>query len=139
MARTVKDTNLDSRAARSRLAARAKPYFRLIDQGAHLGYYKGARGGRWVARYFLGKGQYAQTTLGAADDVRDANGKDVLDFAQAQAAARDFFDRKARGEPDDGEPQDDSPYTVRRAVDIMTRLQPGGWILKLFKTSIGCS
>ena len=115
MARTVKDANLDSRTARGRLAMRSKPYYRLIDQGCHLGYYKGKRGGRWLARYFLGEGQYAQTTLGTADDIRDANGKDVLSFAQAQAAAREFFDRKASGEPDD-EPDPEGPYTVRRAV-----------------------
>jgi hypothetical protein len=34
MARTVRDMSLETRAARARL----KPYYRLIDQGCHLGY-----------------------------------------------------------------------------------------------------
>jgi hypothetical protein len=33
MARTVRDSNLESRTARSRLKARGKPYYRRIDEG----------------------------------------------------------------------------------------------------------
>jgi integrase len=91
MARTVRDTNLETRAARSRLKIRHKPYYRLIDQGCHLGYRKGPRGGTWSSRFFVGDGRYAETTLGAADDVLDADGSTVLSFAQAQQKARDWF------------------------------------------------
>jgi hypothetical protein len=37
MARTLKDANLDKPEARSRLAARGKPHYRLIEPGLHLG------------------------------------------------------------------------------------------------------
>ena len=95
LARTVKDVRLESRAARERLKPRKKPYFRSIEAGRHVGYYKGQRGGSWLAR-MGGAGRYHEHRLGAADDVRDANGLDVLSFIQAQAAARDWFDELAR-------------------------------------------
>ena len=40
----VKTTNLDSKDARRRLAPRAKPYFRTIERGLHLGYRRLANG-----------------------------------------------------------------------------------------------
>ena len=98
MARTVADTNLGTRAARAKLAAGKKPYYRTIEAGRHVGYYKGARGGSWTARRFLGAGKYEETKLGSADDVRDADGVEVLTFAQAQAAARAWFDKRTQDE-----------------------------------------
>lgn len=90
MARTVTDIRLETRSARGRLPARKKPYYRLIDAGRHLGYYKGPRGGTWLAR--LNKdGSYRERTLGAADDVLDADGHQIFTFSQAQAAAREWF------------------------------------------------
>lgn len=112
MARTVRDTNLESRTARTRLAQRHKPYYRLIDQGCHLGYRKGPRGAAWSARYFIGGHQYKEHTLGIADDVQDADGSSVLNFAQAQQKARAWFAvqmRLATGEGHIG------PYTVADA------------------------
>src|SRR2546425_12254913 len=91
MARTVRDTNLETRSARARLKARHKPYWRTIEQGSHLGYYRGARAGTWVARFFLGKGRYAETKLGMADDATDAEGVAILEYRQAQATARTWF------------------------------------------------
>jgi hypothetical protein len=38
MSRKVRDAALDTRAARSRLKPNAKPYFRLMEPGLHLGY-----------------------------------------------------------------------------------------------------
>lgn len=45
MGRLVRDSRLESRDARSRLKARKEPYWRLISEGVHLGYYHGDRGG----------------------------------------------------------------------------------------------
>lgn len=94
MARTVTDAKLESRTARQRLIIRKKPYFRSIDPGRHLGYYKGTKGGVWLAR-INDNGIYREQKLGAADDIRDANSLDVLSFAQAQSAARNWFDQYA--------------------------------------------
>lgn len=112
MARTVKDVRLDSRAARERLEPRKKPYYRLIEAGKHLGYYKGLRTGSWLARSFT-EGRYSDKKLGTADDILDANGSDVLSFSEAQAAARAWFDAQARG--DQVAPA--GPYTVAQACD----------------------
>jgi integrase len=112
MARTVQDVRLDTRSARSRLKVQKKPYFRLIEAGRHIGYYRGTRGGTWLARLNR-EGRYVEAKLGAADDVRDANGIDVLTFTQAQGKARDWFDQQARLEH--GTPA--GPYTVAQACD----------------------
>jgi hypothetical protein len=96
MARTVRDANLESRAARGRLKAKRKPHWRAIDRGLHLGYYKGARGGGWVARPYCGEGRYQEAALGTADDTLDADGLAVLNFSQAQAAAGEWFQAEAK-------------------------------------------
>lgn len=112
MANKVREVRVDSRSARQKLAARAEPYWRTISEGAHLGYYRGSRVGKWKARYRpVGEGgTYRETTLGEADDLRDADGNRVLTFAQAQAAARVWFDA-CSGVSATG------PYTVSDALD----------------------
>ena len=112
MARTVQDVALSTRTARLRLAPRKKPYYRLIDHGRHIGYYKGTRGSTWLARLNKG-GRYVESSLGATDDISDANGIDVLSFAEAQAKAREWFDTQARGDSDIR----NGPYTVSQACD----------------------
>jgi len=74
---------------------RAKhPYWRSISTGCHIGYYRGAQGGSWIARCKRAgeAGTYFQRSLGEADDVRDADGIDILDFRQAQQKARNWFE-----------------------------------------------
>src|SRR5208282_886755 len=97
MARTVRAATIDTRTARRRLTARRKPYWKAIEQGRHLGYYKGARGGSWVARFYLEEQRrYTETVIGTADDVSDADGHTILDYRQAQHKARAWFDEQAR-------------------------------------------
>lgn len=112
MARTVKDVRLDNRAARERLDPRKKPYYRVIETGKHIGYYKGLRTGSWLARTF-DDGRYSEKKLGTADDTCDANGTDVLSFSQAQAVARAWFDELAQAEHGVLA----GPYTVAMACD----------------------
>jgi len=114
MARTVKDANLETRTARLRLAMRREPYWRSIDPGAHLGYYRGRRGGSWVARLYQ-DGRYRKTALSTADDTSDADGVAILSFAQAQAAARKWFSRLARDAAGIESPAA-GPYRVRDAI-----------------------
>jgi integrase len=125
MARTVRNVNLESRAARSRLKSRRKPYWRSLDQGAHLGYYRGARGGTWIARAYIGrdrdpksghKAGYVEAKLGAADDTLEADGVAALNFRQAQAKARAWFIEQAR-RASGHEPLATGPYTVDQALD----------------------
>ena len=115
MARTVVEAKLQNRTARERLSARAEPYWRAIGEGAHIGYYLGARGGRWVARFRESgaAGGYSKTTLGEADDVLDADGERILSFSHAQEKARAWFELMAR----DGKRPAGRPYTVGDALD----------------------
>lgn len=111
MPRKVRDAELDSRTARSRLKARGKPYYRSIDPGLHLGYRRLAGGvGKWVVRLYQGDEQYAVETIATADDLSHANGVDVLTFAQAQDKARQIRDTQSKSAAGVG------PYTVGRAL-----------------------
>lgn len=114
MGRAVKDAKLDKRDARLKLAVQKEPYWRLVSEGAHLGYYRGTRVGKWVARFKVpgSVGGYAKKTLGEADDVRDADGEAILTFRQADDAARVWFAEKARGDVEVV-----GPFTVTTALD----------------------
>ena len=98
MPRKVRDANLETRTARSRLKVAHKPYMRLIEPGLHIGYRKRASGpGTWVVRRYSGQGAYTVKNLlvpnGAlvvADDFSEADGHAVLNFAQAQELAKSF-------------------------------------------------
>jgi len=116
MARTVKDARLETRAARQRLAISGVPYYRSLDPNVHIGYRRGASGGRWVLRWYRGEGGYKVETIGTADDKADADGVAVLSFAQAQALCRErhvAHTRVARGMP----AKASGPFTVGDAIE----------------------
>lgn len=113
MPRTAKDARLDTRAARARLPERREPHWRTLSEGLAVGYRKGAKGGTWVARHYTAETGRRFGALGTADDVVDADGVHVLSFAQAQAAAREWFALLAR---EDAGETTTGPYTVRDAV-----------------------
>ena len=115
MPRAVKDAKLDTRTARAKLAPSGKPYFHAIDHGLHLGYRKGARAGRWVARIYRGDQKYVVETIGTADDTAAADGVAVLDWSQALAKARERMVELAR--EDAGLEDAPASYTVRDALD----------------------
>ncbi len=113
MARSTQDANLECREARSLLAPRQEPYWRLLDKGCHLGYYKGSESRLWIARLSRGKGRDREARVGLADDFADADGIAVMDFEQARAAARNWFAMQAIEEA--GLPLDDSPFNIAGA------------------------
>lgn len=94
MSKTVAEVRLQERAARARLGAKHHPYWRSISEGRHLGYYRGRRGGSWIARCRPPEGgDYLSKALGSADDVVDADGVMVLSWRQALDAALSWFDQ----------------------------------------------
>jgi integrase len=115
MPRRVRDANLETRTARSRLSVAHKPYFRLIEPGLHLGFRKLASGpGTWVVRRYSGSGGYTvknlltgDGVLVVADDFSEADGHGVLSFGQAQELAKSF--RPAGPAP--------KPLTVSETLD----------------------
>ena len=115
MARTVRDAKLESRTARSALKAAGKPYYRAIDEGLHLGYRKGVRGGKWVMRRYVGNEKYVVEAIGTADDTLDPDGAEILSFAQAQNIARTRFVEERRRAA--GLPTQSGPYTVKDCID----------------------
>jgi integrase len=119
VARTVRDASLESREARSRLKARGKPHYRKIEEGLHLGYRKprGRRGkpagaGKWVLRQYDGAQSYTVKTIGAADDLSDADGIAFLNYWQAQARARDEMVKRVHAANGVN-----GPLTVQAAVE----------------------
>ena len=106
MAKRVRDSELEFRAARGKLKPRGKPYYTAIGQGLHLGYRKGATVGKWVVRRYVGDQNYEVKTIATADDIEDADGERVLNFWQAQDRAREIAGRKTYS----------GPYRVRDAV-----------------------
>jgi len=91
MARTVKNTKIDSRSARSKLPKRREPYWTIISAGCAIGYRKGAKGGTWIARLRGDDDSQHYDALGAADDAREPDGLTVFSFTQAKEEARKFF------------------------------------------------
>jgi integrase len=112
MPRKVRDANLETRTARSRLKVEHKPYYRLIEPGLHLGYRKLASGpGTWIVRRYNGNGGYVVSNLrtpdGAlmlTDDFSEPDSERVLSFAQAQQTAKGPRANRA------------GPYTIAHAL-----------------------
>ena len=121
MARTARNSALETRTARARLRIRRTPYFAKIAKGLRLGYYRGAVAGSWVVRCYRGAGVYATEALGIADDTLEADGVKVLNYWQAQEHARRWGERQrliAEGMLREGS------YTVFNAVtDYLAEIQ----------------
>jgi integrase len=99
MARRPRASRLETRSARLRLPIANKPYdFTALAPGIGLGYRRCKGAGRWVLRIADGKGGYATSVIGYADDYQDADGEHALDFWQAQARGLTL----ARGEDSTG-------------------------------------
>jgi integrase len=89
MARATRDAKIDSKEARARLPVRAKPYYRDLAEGVHIGYRNGHRKGSWALRRKVATGRYEVETIGEADDgMAIADGETILTFRQAQEKAR---------------------------------------------------
>ena len=113
MARKVRNSLLESRSSRLKLAVRRKPY-----SGSSLGSRHGAVLSAQQDQRLLGRkvsdghGQYWTKAFAEADDFDASDGKNILDFYEAQAVAKAL----ARRQP--GEVGDDSrPATVAEALD----------------------
>jgi len=95
MARTVRNYKIDTRSARARLPAKPAIHWTVISPGCSVGYRKGRTGGVWIAK-FVANGLRAQTTLGRADDIIDADSGLSLSYSEAQEHARVWFAETAR-------------------------------------------
>ena len=113
MARTLRNAKIDTRSARARLPVQKTVHWVTITRGFAVGYRKGAKGGVWLAK-LVRDGERDEYTLGPADDILDADGREIFDFAQAQEKARAWL--KTLELKKDGEPVS-VDYTVKNALD----------------------
>jgi len=67
-----------------------------------------------VVPWYVGKQDYKTEIIANANDVADADGVAILNFAQAQVVAREMRARAARIAV--GLPLDVGPYTVKQSV-----------------------
>jgi integrase len=111
MARSVRDSKLETRTARLKLRI-GRRFWKGIGKGVAIGYRRTLEGyGCWQVRRFDRSGSYTFSTLGKADDHQNANGIDVLDFFQAQTRARQWSDTTVRAQKGIG-----APLTVEAAA-----------------------
>lgn len=134
MARTLRNSKIDTRSGRAKLPVKKTVHWVAITRGFSLGYRKGAKGGVWLAK-LVGDDARNETTLGPADDFLDANGTSILDYAQAQEAARTWL--KALERAHDGE-RTSLAFTVRNALDdyLKEYKRRGGKAANTVKTSV---
>ncbi len=113
MARKVRNSLLESRSSRLKLAVRRRTYSgSSLGRGISLLYRRNKTNGSWVVKVSDGHGQYWTKAFAEADDFDASEGKCILDFYQAQDVAKQL----ARRQP--GEVGDDSrPVTVAQALD----------------------
>ena len=134
MARTARNSKVDTRSARTHLVFNKSGYWVALARGHSFGYRKGAKGGRWVARLII-DGKRQETIIGIADDVLDADGVTILNYSQAQEAARQWFTSAARLEHGDHIARGD--YTVTHAVqDYLAHYKAEGKGYDFTKSSI---
>ena len=96
MSRTIRDSKLETRAARHRLAPGRKPYFKtLIPSALALAYRRKKKDepGLWLVRRYVGGERYRIAPLGLADDFQDADERTILSFAEAQRRAHEVYRR----------------------------------------------
>jgi integrase len=137
VARTIRNSKIDTRSARLKLLTRREPYWTVISAGCALGYRRGAVGGFWIARFRDDIGFQHYESLGGADDARDADNLTVFSFAEAQALARAFFERKAREIAGDFV-RTSGPFTVADAIEsyLTAYEQRGGKSLDLMISKV---
>jgi integrase len=110
MARKVRHSSLETRTARLKLTVRRKPYpGPKLARGVALLYRRNKTNGSWVLKASDGHGAYWTKAIAEADDHDESNGKTILNFFEAQDAAK----KLARS--DDGS-ADSAPVTVDGAL-----------------------
>jgi integrase len=115
MARKIRNSTLESRSARLKLAIRRKPYTGVpLGRGKTLLYRRNQGNGRWVIKASDGHGDYWTKAFADADDYADSDGDKVLGFFEAQDRAREL----ARG---DTSAVSAAPITIDGALEDYAR------------------
>ncbi len=113
MARQRPSYKLSTRNVRLKLKPRQEPYWQPISTGKAIGYRLSGNGSTWFAKFINDENKRFKQTLGVPDDYMDADGKDVMTYAEAQEAARLWFIEMEQN-PTGGKPR---RYTVNDALN----------------------
>lgn len=121
MGRTKRDSRIENRSGRHKLDAQREPYWTTLEPRRALGYRRGVKGaGTWIARLYCPEAapKQRQKALGVADDLSDADGVEILSFAQAQAVARKWFEAELQSVALEvrGERVRSGPYSLAEAI-----------------------
>ncbi len=121
MARSKRSAKLDSRNKRLNLEV-GKRHLEPLQGGHYVVYQRPKNGaaGAWLGRWYDPETRkQKQARLGTADDFSDADGREVLTFAQAQEKARAWFKVCAQKAllVAEGEVLPVGPYTVAQAIN----------------------
>jgi integrase len=88
MAKSIRNSNLETRTNRLKLPITSKPVYVKIGPSMSLGYRRNQTAGMWVLRLADGKGGMTTQSIAHADDYDTSNGQTVLTFYEAQDTAR---------------------------------------------------
>ncbi len=99
---------LADRDVRAKLPDSLNPYWQVVKNDCHLGYFRSETLRIWIARCVLVKNQFADQRIGEADDFTKADGVLVMNFEQASAAARNWYCERMLKEAT--KPFDDGPF-----------------------------
>ena len=93
--------SIETKTARGKLPVSKVPVFERLGQGVSIGYRRNAGGaGVWIVRLADGKRGKVEKRIALADDSAPADGRSIMDYAQAAEAAR----RLGRGEGEEPKP-----------------------------------
>jgi hypothetical protein len=110
MARSHRNSKLDTRTARLKLAVRRKPYNGLaLSRGVLLLYRRNNGNGTWVLKASNGHGKYWTKAIAEADDFDASNGAKILTFFEAQDVAKKLASGGAEADTT-------APVTLDRAL-----------------------
>src|SRR5262245_14755046 len=83
----IEAKTFQTKAPRLKLPVQGRPHWLSLTIGISLGYRRTEGVGTWSVRIADGKGGASIKKIAAADDHARADGKNIMDFTQAQAAA----------------------------------------------------
>ena len=111
MARKQRNSSLESRTARLKLAVRRRPYpGAKLARGKQMQYRRNKGNGTWLLKVSDGHGKPWTKAFAQADDFDDSDNKTILTFFEAQDVAKDL----TRGEHGS---DDNAPITVCWCAD----------------------
>jgi integrase len=137
MARSIRNSTLETRANRLKLPITSKPVYVKIGPSTSLGYRRNSTAGKWVLRLANGKGGMTTQSIANADDYDESNKQSILTFYEAQDTARRLATRPTMVKPLTVQDATDNYLTVLRSKNAHTEYDTKLRLQKHFLPSFG--